>query len=105
MDCPSESFLSRSADSASVSDRPVTLGTLILPSPTATSTVTSVSFSAFSPALGVWLRMLPAGASASTFSFGAAPSLRPASVRVSSAAKVDSLPTTSGTTVFLGSIR
>ncbi len=81
---------------------PVTFGTLILPSPTAISTVTSSSSSAFSPAFGVWPTMEPAGAFGSTFSFVVPASLSLASVRVSSASKVDFLPTRSGTTTLRG---
>ena len=82
---------------------PTTLGTVILPSPTAISTATCSPFSAFSPAAGVWPMTEPAGALASTFSFGAGASLRSASVSFSSASNVDLAPTTSGTTTFLGS--
>ena len=82
---------------------PTTFGTLILPSPTAIWTVTCSPFSAFSPAAGVWPITEPAGASGSTFSFGAPASLKPFSVSSFSASKVDLAPTTSGTTAFLGS--
>ena len=84
---------------------PTTFGTVILPSPTAISTVTCSPFSAFSPASGVWLMTLPAGAFGSTFSFGEPASLSSASVSFFSASNVDLAPTTSGTTTFLGSSR
>ena len=95
--------LSRSAFSASERFMPTTLGTVSLPSPTAISTETCSPSSASSPAAGVWPMTEPAGALGSTFSFGAAASLNPASVSFFSASNVDLAPTTSGTTAFLGS--
>ncbi len=58
---PSVRPASRSVFSASPVVCPTTLGTLTLPLPTATRIVTSPSFSAFSPAFGVWLTTVPGG--------------------------------------------
>ena len=82
---------------------PTTFGTVILPSPTAISTATSSPFSAVLPASGVCPITEPGGAFRSTFSFGDAASLRPASSSFFSAANVDLEPTTFGTLTLLGS--
>ena len=73
-----------------------------MPLPTATSSVTSDSSSAVSPAFGVWLRTVPGGTLPSTFSFVSGASRSPASVISFSASNADFLPTTSGTSAFLG---
>ena len=93
---------SRKIFSASACVLPTTLGTSILPLPTATSIATSESFFAFSPAAGVWPMTVPGGASVDTFCFVAAESLSSASVSFFSASNVDFAPVTSGTTTFLG---
>ena len=99
---PSVRPASRSVFSASPVVWPTTLGTPTLPLPTATRIVTSDSSSAVSPAFGVWLRMVPGGTLPLTFSFVCGASLSPASVIAFSASKADFLPTTSGTSTFLG---
>ena len=93
---------SRKIFSASAWVLPTTFGTSTLPLPTAISIATSESFSAFSPAAGVWPMTVPGGASVETFSFVAGASLSSASVSFFSASNVDFAPVTSGTTTFLG---
>ena len=100
---PSVSFLSRSAFSASGSFFPTIFGTVTSPLPTAISSETSESFSAVSPAAGVWPITVPGSASSVTSSFCCPASLSSASVSFCSASKADGEPTTSGTSTLRGS--
>ena len=66
---PTVRFALRRIGSASACVLPTMFGTSILPLPTAISIATSESFSAFSPAAGVWPMTVPGGASVDTFCF------------------------------------
>jgi hypothetical protein len=102
---PSVRFFWRSTFSASATVRPTIFGTLTLPVPMATRIVTSESFLAFSPPAGVWPITVPGGWSLVTLTFCWEASLRFALVSCFSASNADLVPTTSGTTTFLGMSR
>ena len=102
---PSVSLRRRSTCSASLAVLPTMFGTVACPLPTATWSVTSEPFSAFSPAAGTCPITVPGSASLVTFGLVCAAALRPLSTSTFSASNVDLAPTTSGTVTFLGSSR